>query len=65
MSMAVNIEVDEETLRALVIKHLQTVCEGLAIDNNDITIEVKSKNNFKSEWETAAYRARVQKRVKA
>lgn len=57
-----HMEIDEETLRGLVLEHIQSQL-GLAVDvtEKDITIEVKSKQNYRSEWEPAAYRAVVKR----
>lgn len=52
------IEITEAELTKLVRDHLEELLnrdlEGLTI-----TIEVKSTQNYKSEWEKAAFRARV------
>jgi predicted component of type VI protein secretion system len=58
--MKLDVELTEEDLKKLVIRHLEKIlnCE-LSID--DVKIEVKSKQNYKSEWEVAAFRARVVK----
>jgi len=62
MAAQINILVDEETLRNLVHRWL---CEqiGAEIDIKDIKIEVKSNQNYKSEWEQASFRATVSKTI--
>ncbi len=60
MGTKINIEVDENTVKKLVLAHLETLC-GVALEDTDVKIEVKSKQNYKSEWEVASYRATVDK----
>lgn len=55
------IEIDEKTLRRLVINHLKELMCDIALTVEDVVIEVKNKNNYKSEWESAAFRARIDK----
>lgn len=55
-------EIDENDLKQLVFDHFVEVfgnISGLKVD--DIKIEVKSKQNYKSEWEMANFRARIDK----
>jgi len=61
--MKISISIDELELRKLVHSHLQEKLGDVALSPNDIEIEVKSKQNYKSEWEVAAFRARVEKVV--
>ena len=61
--MRVSIEVDEATLRHLVREHITRTLGEVSLQPEDISIEVKSKQNYRSEWESAAFRARVQKDV--
>ena len=49
-------EMGEVDLQVLVAKHISEKL-GLSLQPKDIKIEVKSKQNYKSEWEVAAYRA--------
>ncbi len=56
--MNVTIEVDEATVRGLVRRHVNDLM-GCEVADSEIRIEVKSKQNYKSEWETAAFRAIV------
>lgn len=56
-----DIELDERELRALVLLHLREILGDIELKEDEITIEVKSKQNYKSEWEVAAFRARVNK----
>ena len=58
----IEIEIDEETLRRLVMNFLSTMV-GESLKESDINIEVKSTQNYKSEWETARFRARVRRNV--
>jgi hypothetical protein len=62
MSMKINIEVDEKKVRELVFKYIASVLgEELELKPDDVAIEVKSKQNYRSEWESAAFRAIVSK----
>ena len=61
--MKVQIEIDENELRAIVLDYIRARFRTEEIDPADVAIEVKSKNNYRSEWERAAFRARVDKVV--
>ena len=56
--MDIEIKIDEKAIRALIMSYLEQTLGDLPISDKDIKIEVKSKQNFKSEWETADFRAR-------
>ncbi len=58
-------EIDELILRELALKHLQQQLGELGdnLNASDVTIEVKSKQNYRSEWETAAFRATVDRSI--
>ena len=58
----INLEVDEDCLRSLVIDHLSSILI-LDLSSKDVSIEVKSKQNYRSEWEPAQFRAKVEKIV--
>lgn len=60
--MKLSLEITEGDLKRLVVAHVreQLGDVALTIKDNDVRIEVKSKQNYKSEWETAAFRARVE-----
>jgi len=55
--MKIKIEIDEKTLRGLVLDYLSSQLGELALSKDCLTIEVKSKQNYRSEWESAAFRA--------
>ena len=57
-SMKIEIELTEEDLKQLVLEHLTSLLNK-TIKIEDVIIETKSKQNYKSEWESASYRARV------
>ena len=59
--MKIRIEIDEQTLRGLVYAHLMEQLGSVNVEQDDIKIEVKSKQNYRSEWEAAAFRAVVNK----
>jgi hypothetical protein len=59
---SVDIMIDESTLKELVCDHLSKVI-GAVIEEADVKIEVKSKHNYRSEWETAAFRATIHKSI--
>lgn len=59
--ISIKIEIDEKTLRRLVREHLTNVV-GVPLSDTEIDIQVRSKQNYKSEWEAAAFRAVVDTR---
>jgi hypothetical protein len=56
--MKIDVEVTEEELRKLVLARLQNTIEA-PIDAKSVKIEVKTKQNFKAEWEEGKFRARI------
>lgn len=54
--MRLRIELTEEDLKRLVAQEIEART-GNAPNLRDIRIEVKSKQNYRSEWERAAFRA--------
>jgi hypothetical protein len=56
--MKIQIQITEKELRALVCEMLSREL-STPLQDGDIKIEVKSKQNYKSEWESASFRARV------
>lgn len=59
--MKVSVEIDEEKVRELVFDYLRDQLENIPLKLDDVKLEVKSKQNYRSEWEAAAFRARVDK----
>ncbi len=55
----IQIELTETDVKALIVKHFEDLMGNVSIGRDNVTIEVKSKQNYKSEWETAALRANV------
>ncbi len=55
------IEIDERLLKRLVLNYLKEEMGSLPIKEEDVKIEVKSKQNYRAEWEVAAFRAVVEK----
>ena len=55
--MDISITISENDLKSLVINHLQNTLGDLPLDRDRLRIEVKSKQNYKSEWEVANFRA--------
>lgn len=58
MSIKINVEIDEKTLKDLVLDHFRTLMR-VDLRPDQIKIEVKSKQNYRSEWEEASFRARI------
>ncbi len=56
------IEIEEKDVIRLLVNYFNEIL-GPAADVNDknIIIETKSKQNYKAEWEQAAFRVRFQK----
>lgn len=61
--MKIDIEISEETLKVLVIQYIQKQLGEVEFTKDDVKILVKSKQNYKSEWEQAAYKATISKTV--
>lgn len=57
--MKLEIELTENELKELVFNYLESRLGDLYFNKDDVKIEVKSKQNFKSEWEYAEFRARL------
>ena len=55
--MLLRVELTEQDLKRLIIRELQDRLGDIKIDNTQIQIQVKSVQNFKAEWEKAAFRA--------
>ncbi len=54
--MIARFEITEAEIRRAVIDYIKDHI-GVSVYANDVKIEVKSKQNYKSEWEEAAFRA--------
>lgn len=54
--MNLRIEINEQDLKSLVAVFIQEQT-GQSVSVENIKIEVKSKQNYKSEWEEAAFKA--------
>jgi sulfur carrier protein ThiS len=61
--MKIDITIDEKTMRALVARHLADVLGEIRFRPEDVVIEVKSKQNYRAEWETAEFRAKFTRDV--
>lgn len=57
--MKINFEIDEKTLKKLIQEHFEEKT-GQMIPEDKIVIKVKSKQNYRSEWEIAAFKATFQ-----
>lgn len=55
--MKMRVEIDEKTLRELIEEHLRKQLGSVNFEAAQILIEVKSKQNYRSEWESSAFRA--------
>lgn len=54
--MKLVIELGEEDVKKLIIAELQLRLGEVLLDIKNVKIETKSKQNYRSEWETAVYR---------
>lgn len=55
--MQVKIEIGEKDLKAMVHNFIKTKMNHVDVRLDDIKIMVKSKQNYKSEWEQAEFKA--------
>jgi len=58
--MKTKIELNEKELRELVLAYLSRQLGDLDFNIDDIKIQVKSKQNYKSEWESAEFKATLE-----
>lgn len=59
----IDIELSETVLKQLVNGYLSEKLGDIQLEDADVKIEVKSKQNYKAEWETAEFRAKVHKTI--
>lgn len=57
--MNLHLELTEADLKKLILDEINERLNGLPVTEHEIRIEVKSKQNYKSEWEAASFRASV------
>lgn len=55
--MKIAITIDEQELKKLIVRELEDKLGEVKVDIKDISIQVKSKQNYKSEWEEAEFKA--------
>lgn len=58
--MLINIDISEKDLKMLIKKHIESTINRV-INIDDVGIYVKSKQNYKSQWEKAAFKAEYRK----
>lgn len=54
--MIVTVEIDEQTVIGLIRRHINEVV-GTEVADKDVRIEVKTKQNYRAEWEVGGVRA--------
>lgn len=52
--MKIKIEIDEKELRAMVKTRIRNILGDVPFDEANVTIETKSKQNYRAEWESGA-----------
>jgi len=57
--MNIEITLTEHDLKKLVMQEISRRMGELPLEESDVKIETKSTQNYKSEWEMAAFRARL------
>lgn len=57
--MNIEITLTEHDLKKLVMDEIARRMGELPLDASDVKIETKSTQNYKAEWETGNFRARV------
>jgi hypothetical protein len=55
--MRIKIEISEQQLKDLIVEHLEKKMGDIYFDSKKINIMVKSKQNYKVEWENADFMA--------
>lgn len=57
--MKINVEFTEQDLKDMVLARMRREMPDADIQPENVMIEVKSTQNYKAEWEIAAFRARL------
>jgi len=57
--MNINIEIGELDLKKLIMDEIHRQLGDVPFLPEKVIIEVKSKQNYKAEWETANFRAKI------
>jgi hypothetical protein len=55
--MKIDIEIDEKRLRELVVEEIQSRLGDIPLETKDVRIIVKTKQNYKAEWEVGEFKA--------
>ena len=55
--MKIRIEITKDALIGLVADHIEKQMGDIGFNLSDIKIETRSKQNYRSEWESADFRA--------
>lgn len=55
--MSIKIEIDEHKLKEIIYEYLERKLGDTLLKEDKINILVKSKQNYKSEWEKADFKA--------
>jgi hypothetical protein len=61
--MIIRCEYLDSDIKKLILNDLRSKFETAEISENDVLIQVKSRQNYKSEWEIAAFRATIEKNI--
>lgn len=61
--MKISVQLSEDDLRQLVLKKIQEEMPEADIQMEHVKIETKSTQNYRAEWEVAAFRARVEREL--
>lgn len=59
--MHIRIELDGNAVRKIIREYIRSKLGDVSLDEKRLNIQVKSTQNYKSEWETAAFRAVYEK----
>lgn len=54
---SMKVEITEDKVKELIVSYLHDITGNPSIEIGDILIEVKSRQNYRSEWEVASFRA--------
>jgi len=59
--MKITVQLSEQDIKNLILKKFQDEMPNCHVEKKDITILVKSKQNYKSEWESATIKASIER----